>query len=195
MSGAANQGAFGNPGMGQSSWGAGPGWGPGGGNQGNPGGRPWGGNGAPNDYFGLWSISRPLLIAATITGFIVWWPVGLALLFVAIWNKRFGRWAFGLHGGHQNGGGLHSGCGGWAGPWSGWKNRCGGGGNSSQTSGNRAFDEYREQTLRRLEEEQRDFAGFLERLRFAKDKAEFDQFMADRRQSPPPSEPQHQPET
>jgi Protein of unknown function (DUF2852) len=189
MSGAANQGAFGNPGMGQSSWGTGPNWGPGGGNQGNPGGRPWGNNGGPNDYFGLWSISRPLLIAATITGFIVWWPVGLALLFVAIWNKRVGRWAFGAHGGHQSGGGC-----GWAGPWSGWKSRCGGGGNSSRSSGNSAFDEYREQTLRRLEEEQRDFSGFLERLRFAKDKAEFDQFMADRRQSPPPSEPQHQPE-
>ena len=48
-------------------------------------------------------------------------------------------------------------------------------------SGNRAFDEYRMETLRRLEEEQREFRDFLERLRFAKDKTEFDQFMAERR--------------
>src|SRR6516165_3939012 len=37
-------------------------------------------------------------------------------------------------------------------------------------SGNRAFDDYRQETLRRLEEEQRDFIAFLERLRLAKDK-------------------------
>jgi hypothetical protein len=59
------------------------------------------------------------------------------------------------------------------------------------SSGNRAFDEYREETLRRLEEEQREFMEFLNRLRHAKDKAEFDQFMAERRGmrdvTPPPS--------
>jgi len=63
-------------------------------------------------------------------------------------------------------------------------------------SGNRAFDEYRADTLRRLEEEQREFKDFLERLRMAKDKAEFDQFMAERRnppapEAPPPSPPQN----
>ena len=52
---------------------------------------------------------------------------------------------------------------------------------SPRPSGNRAFDEYREETLRRLEEEQREFQEFLVRLRMAKDKAEFDQFMAERR--------------
>ena len=49
------------------------------------------------------------------------------------------------------------------------------------TSGNRAFDEYRAETLRRLEEEQREFQEFLVRLREAKDKAEFDQFMSQRK--------------
>ena len=49
------------------------------------------------------------------------------------------------------------------------------------TSGNQTFDEYRAETLRRLEQEERDFQGFLARLRMAKDKAEFDPFMADRR--------------
>lgn len=136
------------------------------------------------DYFGLWSISRPLLIAATVTGFIIWWPVGVALLFLAIWNKRVGRWAFGRQGGFQG-----FGCGGWAGRKGGFS------GNAAPSTGNRAFDEYRAETLRRLEEEQGEFAGFLDRLRFAKDKAEFDQFMAERRNAPPASDPQPQPES
>ena len=50
-----------------------------------------------------------------------------------------------------------------------------------RTSGNQAFHEYRTATLRRLEEEQREFREFLSRLRMAKDKAEFDQFMVARR--------------
>ena len=55
----------------------------------------------------------------------------------------------------------------------------------TSSSGNRAFDEYRAETLRRLEEEQREFKEFLDRLRHAKDKAEFDQFMAERGRRPP----------
>ena len=43
-----------------------------------------------------------------------------------------------------------------------------------------AFDAYREETLRRLEEEQQDFEAFLQRLREARDKAEFDQFIDER---------------
>jgi hypothetical protein len=59
-----------------------------------------------------------------------------------------------------------------------------------RSSGNRAFDEYRMQTLRRLEEEQAEFREFLDRLRHAKDKEEFDQFMAQHRErpSPPPQD-------
>lgn len=49
-----------------------------------------------------------------------------------------------------------------------------------KSSGNSAFDAYKADTLRRLEEEQGSFEAFLERLRAAKDKSEFDQFMADR---------------
>ena len=168
MSGAANRGAYGDPGMGHAPWG--PGWRKP--SEGGPNG------GWPTDYFGLWSISRPLLIAATITGFIIWWPVGLALLFVSIWNRRVGRWAFGRQSGFQG-----FGCGGWSARKGGFSGRAG------PSSGNQAFDEYRAETLRRLEEEQGEFAGFLDRLRFAKDKAEFDQFMAERRNPPSSSEP------
>ena len=63
-------------------------------------------------------------------------------------------------------------------------------GNYRASSGNRAFDEYRADTLRRLEEEQREFMAFLERLRHAKDKAEFDEFMAERSQRPQGPSPQ-----
>ena len=48
------------------------------------------------------------------------------------------------------------------------------------STGNSAFDAYKTDTLRRLEEEQSNFEDFLRRLRESKDKAEFDQFMDDR---------------
>ena len=53
--------------------------------------------------------------------------------------------------------------------------------NAAPTSGNTAFDDYRAETLRRLEEEQSEFTAFLEGLRKARDRAEFDQFMKSRR--------------
>jgi hypothetical protein len=55
---------------------------------------------------------------------------------------------------------------------------------TANTSGNRAFDDYRAETLRRLEDEQREFKEFLKRLRVARDRAEFDQFMNDRHNRP-----------
>lgn len=58
-----------------------------------------------------------------------------------------------------------------------------------QTSGNATFDAYRTDTMARLEQEQVKFEGFLDRLRAAKDKVEFDQFMDDRatRTAAPPA--------
>ena len=93
-------------------------------------------------------------IAAMVLGFIFVWPLGLAVLFYMIWSGRMGCRSRGWRRKHGHGG---------AGP-----------------TGNAAFDEYREETLKRLEEEQTAFVSFLEQLRRAKDKAEFDQFMADR---------------
>jgi len=63
---------------------------------------------------------------------------------------------------------------------------------SAHSSGDRAFDGYRGETLRRLEGEQREFVEFLERLRHAKDKSEFGRFMAERgrKSEGPASEPQ-----
>ncbi len=114
-------------------------------------------------------------IAATVLAFWAFWPLGLALLGFLAFSGRLrggcgrGRW----HNTEATGGG----CG--RGKW----NR------AAPTSGNAAFDDYRAETLRRLEEEQQQFRDYLERLRRAKDKAEFDQFMADRRNASPAPEP------
>jgi hypothetical protein len=111
-------------------------------------------------------IGKPAWIALMILGFIIFWPLGLAILAYIIWSGRMGCWR-GAYA-HGRGGASRTGR---SGTW--WY--------PNQSSGNRAFDEYREETLKRLEEEQREFREFLDRLRFAKDKTEFDQFMADRR--------------
>jgi Protein of unknown function (DUF2852) len=121
-------------------------------------------------------LGKPAWIALTILGFVVWWPVGLATLAFIIGSGRMSCWKHGaVNRWHEGGGRLHGGGGTW------WQ--------PTRSSGNRAFDEYREETLRRLEEEQREFRDFLGRLRTAKDKAEFDQFMAERRTRPNPPPP------
>ena len=122
-------------------------------------------------------IGKPAWIGLTIVSFIAFWPLGLVVLGYLIGSGRMACWA--------HGSGDH-----WqrrmermqqrmermqaaAEQWTGRGYR--------SSSGNRAFDEYRDETLRRLEEEQREFKAFLDRLRHAKDKAEFDQFMAEHR--------------
>ena len=117
-------------------------------------------------------LGKPAWIALMVLGFALFWPIGLAILAFLIGSGRMGCWKHRGYGRWYNEGRER---------FQGWQ-----GGARGGSSGNRAFDEYRADTLRRLEEEQRAFAEFLERLRFAKDKAEFDQFLAERRQSPEP---------
>lgn len=94
-------------------------------------------------------------IAAMILGFIFFWPLGLALLFYMIWSDRmFSK--------------SHS-C-----------SRSKSFYRRDASSGNAAFDAYKADTLRRLEEEQQQFESFMNRLRAAKDQSEFDEFMKDR---------------
>jgi Protein of unknown function (DUF2852) len=128
-------------------------------------------------------------IALMVLAFIVFWPLGLAILAFMIWSGRMGcgfhhgspRWQHKMERMQERMDRLRRrmerGSEFWGGP---------------PSSGNRAFDEYRSDTLRRLEEEQREFHDFLARLRMAKDKAEFDQFMADRRRRPDDPAPQPQ---
>jgi hypothetical protein len=141
-------------------------------------------------------IGKPAWIGLTVLSFFVWWPLGLVVLGFLIGSGRMACWAEG------------------AGPrwqrrmermqrrmsrmqevaerWGGGGSRSGTGANYRTATGNRAFDEYRAETLRRLEDEQREFMEFLDRLRHAKDKAEFDEFMAERhrRSQGPATQPQ-----
>ena len=123
-------------------------------------------------------LGKAAWITLAVLGFIIFWPVGLAILAYIIWSGRMGSW--------KSGGrfGRWYDCG--SGREAGHRHRHRHNGGSS---GNRAFDEYRTETLRRLEEEEREFREFLERLRLAKDKAEFDQFMAERWNRPRPEAP------
>lgn len=116
----------------------------------------------PNARMGWFSRSEAWLdskgkgawIAAMVLGFVFFWPVGLALLFYMIWSKRM--FSKSCNRRARKSFGLHS------------------------STGNSAFDAYKAETLRRLEDEQHDFEAFLERLREAKDKTEFDQFIDER---------------
>ena len=94
-------------------------------------------------------------MAAMVLGFIFFWPLGLALLMYMIWSKRMFTGKSCARRGTRSM-------------------------MSSRSTGNAAFDAYKADTLARLEEEQTNFEAFLERLREAKDKAEFDQFMEER---------------
>ncbi len=148
-------------------------------------------------FWAFWPLG---LIFLLVLAFWTWWPLGLAVLAFMIGSGRMGCWN---HNGdwrrdhHLNRWQskvdrmqekvdrlrecmerARTGSGVWWG--------------QSRSSGNRAFDEYRSETLRRLEEEQREFKEFLQRLRFAKDRAEFDQFMNERRSRPHDEGPQPQ---
>lgn len=95
---------------------------------------------------------KPAWIVAMILGFVAFWPLGLAILGYMIWSKRM-----------FTGKSCRQSARYYAAP-----------------TGNVAFDAYREETLKRLEDEHREFLEFLAKLREAKDKAEFDQFMNQR---------------
>ncbi len=107
--------------------------------------------------FGVkWSSAN---IVALVLGFVVFWPVGLLMLFFILSGgdmadtfNRAKSWVSGL-----------------------------GSGQSYNASGNAAFDQYRDETLRRLEEEQQAFGDFMERLKRARDQEEFERFMSERR--------------
>lgn len=58
---------------------------------------------------------------------------------------------------------------------------------STSAAGNTSFDAYRAETIAKLEAEAAEFRAYLDGLRRAKDKSEFDRFMAERRERPPAS--------
>jgi hypothetical protein len=129
---------------------------------------------------------KPLEIGAVILGFALYWPLGLAVIGWKFWQKKSGyqgdlfaftrekwdaasNWSWGS--GSASGFAARS-----------WRSAGFG------SSGNRAFDDWRTAELARLEEErrklvaaEREFAEFLENLRRARDREEFDRFMQERR--------------
>ena len=124
-------------------------------------------------------MGRPAWLGLMVISFILFWPLGLAVLAFLLWSGRMGHgWGCSSHADRRARWQQR-----FAERWERGNSKAWSHGFSS--SGNAAFDEYREQTLKRLEDEQREFREFLERLRLAKDRSEFDQFMADRKNRPP----------
>ena len=118
---------------------------------------------------------QPAWIALMVLGFVLFWPIGLAILGYLIWSGRMGCGKKGMRNNWQQR---------MAGKFERKMERFGMTAKAYQPTGNRAFDEYREETLRRLEEEADEFRTFLDKLRMAKDKAEFEDFMTERRNRP-----------
>lgn len=118
----------------------------------------------------------PLTIALMVLGFIIFWPLGMAVLAYILWGEYFG------------------GSGEKAQSWvakqkQGFKSRRSGrhAHPFHASTGNAAFDHYRDEQLNRLEEERRRleeeraaFEEYLANLHKARDREEFDRFMRDR---------------
>ncbi|MEM9332484.1 MAG: DUF2852 domain-containing protein [Pseudomonadota bacterium] len=119
----------------------------------------------------------PATIALMVLGFVIFWPLGLAMLAYILWGDRLDDFKKDINRAtdtvsekfnasyHRN----------------------------APRSGNVAFDEWREVELARLEEERREldesireFEEYQRELRRAKDKEEFDAFMNGRKRKPAP---------
>ncbi|SIQ83821.1 Protein of unknown function [Rhizobium sp. RU20A] len=121
----------------------------------------------------------PATVALMVLGFVLFWPLGLAMLAYILFGERFkgfksqanetvdgvmrGFRGFGRRGDFKPGT---------------WQAR----------TGNVAFDDWREAELARLDEERRkldemraDFDAYVRELRRAKDQEDFDRFMRERR--------------
>ncbi|WP_075997704.1 DUF2852 domain-containing protein [Salaquimonas pukyongi] len=110
----------------------------------------------------------PITIAMMIVGFMIFWPLGLAMLAYILWGDRLEEFKSGVNRTTD----------GFARNWS-----CGRGPRSS--TGNVAFDDWRNAEIERLREERRkleemraEFEAHLRELRRAKDQDEFDAFMS-----------------
>lgn len=134
---------------------------------------PWGGVFTPLRRAESWldARGRPAWIAAMVLGFVLVWPLGLMILGYMIYARKFRKFRnpedaqmFCRHRRHE---GFSPRSAAWRG------------------TGNSAFDAYKAETLKRLEDEQEAFESFLRRLRDAKDKQEFDRFMDERAKSAP----------
>lgn len=113
----------------------------------------------------------PVTIAMMIIGFMIFWPLGLAMIAYILWGDRLEEFKSGVN---RRTDGFAKG----------WSRDCGSFRKSHSGTGNVAFDEWREAEIERLREERRkleemraEFDAHLQELRRARDKEEFDAFM------------------
>jgi hypothetical protein len=135
---------------------------------------------------GRWSLFE---IVAMVLGFIVFWPIGLAILGFKIWQRKAG-----YPGDLQTvaqGKWQEARSAMWSGPWQGRRGFQGFHGFQSSSTGNSAFDDWKAGEIARLEEERRklqeahrEFSTFVDNIRRSKDREEFERFMSERRNRP-----------
>ena len=118
----------------------------------------------------------PATIALMVIGFMVFWPLGLAMLAYIIWGDRLDGFKSEMNRATD---GFFNSC---------RKSTAG----FQPRTGNVAFDDWREKELARIEEERRkldemrtEFDDYLRELRRAKDQEEFDRFMSKRSRNTP----------
>lgn len=123
----------------------------------------------------------PATIALMVLGFMVFWPLGLAMIAYILWGDRLNEFKSEVN--HATDGFFKS-CRRSTG--SGRYGRSG----AQHGTGNVAFDDWRDEELDRLDEERRkldemreEFDAHMRDLRRARDREEFDTFMDSRRKS------------
>lgn len=115
----------------------------------------------------------PATIALMVLGFVVFWPLGFAMLAYILFGERLRDFKRDVN---ERADGVFAGCG-----------RHRGRHRHSFSTGNVAFDDWRKAELERLEQERRkldemraEFDSYVRELRRAKDQDEFDRFMRER---------------
>ena len=117
----------------------------------------------------------PATIGLMVVGFMIYWPLGLAMIAYIIWGERLEAFKSDVNrstdrffGGLKRSGGAM--------PF------------ATPRTGNVAFDDWREKELARLDAERRrlmeasaEFEAYARELHRAKDQEEFDRFMSSRR--------------
>ena len=117
----------------------------------------------------------PATIALMVVGFMVFWPLGLAMIAYIIWGERLDGFKRDVNAATD-------------GVFSSFRSATRGAG---AYTGNVAFDDWREKEINRLNDERRkldemraDFEEELREFRRAKDQEDFDRFMAKRNAKP-----------
>jgi hypothetical protein len=125
----------------------------------------------------------PLTIVLMVVGFAIAWPLGLVMLAYILWGHKVPEIRQHFEGTRRE----------WQANARDWC-RPRGTSYSFSRSGNVAFDDYRERELKRLDEERRkleeerqEFEAYVQNLRRARDKEEFDRFRNDRANRRPPA--------